>query len=253
MALDAKWNDDLDLARVIQTPKVGLGPFISQPEIPIESFNPMGYTVPRVGGCNTNGVDFMEDVYDNIPRLCQRRKKKDRELFCPKLKNPLPLPHPVDIVALIHNRDHPSGNGGGGILRFIELDGLPYEIVRRSLIELPTPFGFGKASSLFSEDENDIEESTIRRSLTSRDKEEEASATSSYQASAEDTPLVLRSATNKRLDNLGGGNTAVMVSPLHQFASPSSNMVYETSYSRLEHAGQQQSNGLGIEDILEKC
>ena len=105
---------------------------------------------------------------------------------------------------------------------------------------------------MFSEDENDLEEeSTIRRSLTSRDKEEEASATSSYQASAEDTPLVLRSATNKRVDNLGGGNAKVMVSPLHQFTNTSSNMAYETSYSRLEHSGQQPSNGLGIEDILD--
>ena len=34
--------------------------------------------------------------------------------------------------------------------------------------------------------------------MTSREKEEEGSATSSYQASAEDTPLVLRSASYKQ-------------------------------------------------------
>ena len=252
MALDAKWNDDLDLARVIQTPKVGLGPFISQPEIPIESFNPMGYAVPGLGKYFTD-ENLIEDVYDDIPRLCQNRKKKDNDVFCPKLRNPLPLPHPVDISAIIHNRDHPSSNGAGGTLGFIELDGIPYEIVRRSLIELPTPFGFGNSPSLFSEDENDIEEeeSTIRKSLTSRDKEEEASATSSYQASAEDTPLVLRSATNKRVDNMGGVNAKVMVSPLHQYNTNSSDTTYETSYSRLDHNGQQNINVLGIEDIMD--
>ena len=252
MALDAKWNDDLDLARVIQTPKVGLGPFISQPEIPIESFNPMGYTVPGAGRYVTD-ENIIEEVYEDIPRLCQSRKKRDKEVFCPKLRNPLPLPHPVDISAIIHNRDHPSSNCGAGNLRFIELDGLPYEIVRRSLIELPTPFGLGKAPSLFSEDENDMEdeESTIRKSLASRDKDEEASASSSYQASAEDTPLVLRSAVNKRVESLGGVNAKVMVSPLHQYTTNSSNLSYETSYSRLDQNGQQSNNILGLEDIMD--
>ena len=236
MALDAKWNDDLDLARVIQTPKVGLGPFISQPEIPIESFNPMGYTIPGVGGCH--GEDFNEDFEDDFPRICQRRAK-DTDIFRPKLKNPLPLPHPVDIVAIIHNRDHPGG--GGGTIHFIDLDGWTYEVVRRSLIELPTPFGLAKSPSLFSEDENELEEedSTIRKSLTIRDKEEETSATSSYQASAEDTPLVLRSATSKLPDKTTSVNSKVMLSPIHQ---------YEV-LNRLDHT-MQQSNVLEIGDIL---
>ena len=151
MALDAKWNDDLDLARVIQTPKVGLGPFISQPEIPIESFNPMGYTIPGLG--QGGGEEYCEDLNHSMFKLCQRREK-DRDVLRPKLRNPLPLPHPVDIVTIIHNRDHQNG---GGITQFIDLDGWPYAIVKRSLVELPTPFGFGKASSLFSEDDNDLE------------------------------------------------------------------------------------------------
>ena len=197
MALEAKWNDDLDLSRVIQTPKVGLGPFISQPEIPLESFNPMGYPVPGVPGYSEE-EEYNETLTKRyLPRLCQRREN-DKDIYRPKLRNPLPLPHPVDIVALIHNRDHPSG---GGVAQFIDLDSLSYEIVRRALIELPTPFGLGKDfPSSYSEDENDPEEddSTIRKSLTSREKEEEGSATSSYQASAEDTPLVLRSASYKQ-------------------------------------------------------
>ena len=197
MALEAKWNDDLDLSRVIQTPKVGLGPFISQPEIPLESFNPMGYPVPGVPGYGEE-EEYNETITNRyLPRLCQRRET-DKDIFRPKLRNPLPLPHPVDIVALIHNRDHPSG---GGIAQFIDLDSLSYEIVRRALIELPTPFGLGKDfPSTYSEDDNDPEEddSTIRKSLTSREKEEEGSAASSYQASAEDTPLVLRSASYKQ-------------------------------------------------------
>ena len=148
MALDAKWNDDLDLARVIQTPKVGLGPFISQPEIPVESFNPMGYSLPGLGGCGVG------DSNDDFPRLCQSRGN-DQETFRPKLSNPLPLPHPLDISAIIHNRDCINGVG---LNQPIDLDEWPYEIVRRSLIELPTPFGFGKAPSLLSDDENDPEE-----------------------------------------------------------------------------------------------
>ena len=79
--------------------------------------------------------------------------------------------------------------------------------------------GFGKAPSLFSDDENELEEedSTIRKSLTSRDKDEEASATSSYQASAEDTPLVLRSAASKHIDNAIATNTKILVPPSHHY------------------------------------
>jgi hypothetical protein len=41
MALEADWKDDLDVTRVMQTPK--LGSFMGQPDIPLESFNPMAY------------------------------------------------------------------------------------------------------------------------------------------------------------------------------------------------------------------
>ena len=231
MALDAKWNDDLDLARVIQTPKVGLGPFISQPEIPVESFNPMGYSLPGLGECSVG------DSNDDLPRLCQSRGN-DQETFRPKLSNPLPLPHPLDISAIIHNRDCINGVG---LNQPIDLDEWPYEIVRRSLIELPTPFGFGKAPSLFSDDENDPEEeeSTIRKSLNRGDTEEEASA-SSCQASAEDTPLVLRSAASKHTGNGNTGDSINIGSPMYKY----------NGGIRMEHSVQQQ-NQLSISDVLD--
>ena len=39
MALEADWKDDLDVTRVIQTPK--MHSFTGQPDIPLESFNPL--------------------------------------------------------------------------------------------------------------------------------------------------------------------------------------------------------------------
>ena len=40
MALDGNWKDDLDVTRVMQAPKVKN--FVTQPDIPLESFNPIG-------------------------------------------------------------------------------------------------------------------------------------------------------------------------------------------------------------------
>lgn len=45
MALDGNWKDDLDVTRVMQAPKVKN--FVTQPDIPLESFNP-------IGKCNFN-------------------------------------------------------------------------------------------------------------------------------------------------------------------------------------------------------
>lgn len=44
MALEADWKDDLDVTRVIQTPK--MQSFTGQPDIPLESFNPMAHPDP---------------------------------------------------------------------------------------------------------------------------------------------------------------------------------------------------------------
>ena len=44
MALDGDWKDDLDVARVIQAPVVTN--FVTQPDIPLESFNPLAYKRP---------------------------------------------------------------------------------------------------------------------------------------------------------------------------------------------------------------
>ena len=41
MAFEAEWRDDLDVARVMRTPKVTS--HVQQPDIPSESFNPMAY------------------------------------------------------------------------------------------------------------------------------------------------------------------------------------------------------------------
>ena len=237
MALDAKWNDDLDLARVIQTPKVGLGPFISQPEIPIEFFNPLGYTVPGVGvGC----VDSYDDGNDDRFTLCQQNRR-EQGIFRPKLTNPLPLPHPLDISIIIHNRDYINR---GGSQEPIDLDGWPYEVVRRSLIELPTPFGFASTSASSSDEENDREteeESTPRRSLPRRDTEEEASA-SSYPASSEDTPLVLRSAMTRQISS-GSSHTT----RCNEIGSD----VHRNGCSRRAHVDGQQELQLAIETTLD--
>merc|ERR1719225_746483 len=42
-----------------------------------------------------------------------------------------------------------------------------------------------------------------------------------------------------------------MVSPLHQYTTNSSNLSYETTYSRLDQNGQQSNNILGLEDIMD--
>ena len=44
MALDGDWKDDLDVTRVIQAPVVTN--FVTQPDIPLESFNPLAYKRP---------------------------------------------------------------------------------------------------------------------------------------------------------------------------------------------------------------
>ena len=41
MVLEDDWHDDLDVTRVIQTPKIQS--FIGQPDIPLESFNPSAH------------------------------------------------------------------------------------------------------------------------------------------------------------------------------------------------------------------
>ncbi len=93
MALDAKWRDDLDVTRVMQTAK--LGTFISQPDIPLESFNPMA-TEPY--GFHGSFRDHDEEQKWKL----YRSKKSD---VGDKLTNPLPLPHPIEISVIISNRD----------------------------------------------------------------------------------------------------------------------------------------------------
>ena len=44
MAFEAEWRDDLDVARVMRTPKVTS--YVGQPDIPSESFNPLSYQDP---------------------------------------------------------------------------------------------------------------------------------------------------------------------------------------------------------------
>ena len=41
MVLEDDWHDDLDVTRVIQTPKIQS--FTGQPDIPLESFNPSAH------------------------------------------------------------------------------------------------------------------------------------------------------------------------------------------------------------------
>ena len=42
MVLEDEWHDDLDVTRVIQTPKIQS--FTGQPDIPLESFNPSAHS-----------------------------------------------------------------------------------------------------------------------------------------------------------------------------------------------------------------
>ena len=63
MAFEAEWRDDLDVARVMRTPKVTS--HVGQPDIPSESFNPMAYIDPA--GSRENMVSrfslFFGQVY----------------------------------------------------------------------------------------------------------------------------------------------------------------------------------------------
>jgi len=89
MAFEAEWRDDLDVARVMRTPKVTS--HVQQPDIPSESFNPMAYP------------DLARSDRENMCKcLIYEKSKAD---LGHKLDAIVPLPHPIEISVIISNRD----------------------------------------------------------------------------------------------------------------------------------------------------
>lgn len=121
MALEAKWRDDLDLSRVIHAPKLGL--FVGQPEIPLESFNPMAYFHPK-------------DVPCSLQREASWRLYQSSHghiKLTSKLSNPLPLPHPLEIAVIICNRDAATNHP------HLDMDQISLKSLLRTIEELPQP------------------------------------------------------------------------------------------------------------------
>ena len=59
MVLEDDWHDDLDVTRVIQTPKIQS--FTGQPDIPLESFNPSAH--PEAPTSKERKVYFFLYIY----------------------------------------------------------------------------------------------------------------------------------------------------------------------------------------------
>ena len=72
MALDGDWKDDLDVTRVIQAPVAKN--FVTQPDIPLESFNPLAYKRPSE--MNSQPKVIAKYIQDNCD------KKADFDIFC---------------------------------------------------------------------------------------------------------------------------------------------------------------------------
>ena len=69
MALEADWKDDLDVTRVIQTPK--MQSFTNQPDIPLEAFNPCRHPfLPESRERKVNCLTFLNIPEKTITNSC---------------------------------------------------------------------------------------------------------------------------------------------------------------------------------------
>lgn len=121
MAFDAKWRDDLDVTRIIQAPRAisSLGDispsrstFANQPTIPVEAFNPMDYQPAREKD-RSRPFGVIGCLFDRRWFLFKFRDPNHQQ--APKLGNPLPQTHPLEICILIHLRDSPSSSSSNPI------------------------------------------------------------------------------------------------------------------------------------------
>ena len=113
MAFEAEWRDDLDVARVMRTPKVTS--HVQQPDIPSESFNPMAY--PDLARSDRENMvrNILKKLFLTLLYLisvfflfsqckCLIYEKSKADLGH-KLDAIVPLPHPIEISVIISNRD----------------------------------------------------------------------------------------------------------------------------------------------------
>ena len=71
MVLEDEWHDDLDVTRVIQTPKIQS--FTGQPDIPLESFNPSAHSDAPTSKERKVSV-FIEFLCKKIRQIVDRQK-----------------------------------------------------------------------------------------------------------------------------------------------------------------------------------
>jgi len=97
MLKSAEFRDDLDIVSTVHTPKGDID--VDPPSLELDVFKP-GIKSVNIGGNNA----LLERWRGHRWKPWKRRIERLTALE--KLEVPLPIPHPVNIAVLIHNREH---------------------------------------------------------------------------------------------------------------------------------------------------
>lgn len=112
MSLTTDWKDDVDLYQVMHLSNTGES--VHRPEIPIGAFNPNAQMTHRqressiyMVSREPNEMKIKRRLYSTMWYVFKRNCKEISEI---KLDNPIPIPHPLEIVMVVFSREAKEEN-----------------------------------------------------------------------------------------------------------------------------------------------
>ena len=112
MSLTTDWKDDVDLYQVMHLSNTG--DTIQRPEILVGSFNPNAQMANRqressiyMVSREPNEMKIRRRLYSTMWYIFKRQSREISEI---KLDNPIPIPHPLEIVMVIFSREAKEEN-----------------------------------------------------------------------------------------------------------------------------------------------